>query len=166
MPYSSLVIAYYILKRAKDKGLALTPMQIQKLVYLSHGWYLAFNNGNPLITDEIQAWQFGPVIPELYNKFKKFGSGIIDELDPLSCAVIDATVTPFLDAIVDSYGQFHAFQLSALTHETDSPWYEVYYRCGKFAPIPNTKIFDYFAKLLDAANKTASTTNEPSTTTV
>src|SRR4051794_36847985 len=73
MPYPAKAIANYFLDLAEQSGKQLTPMQIQKLVYLAHGWNLAIK-GEPLIAERIEAWTYGPVIRNLYDEFKKNGS--------------------------------------------------------------------------------------------
>ena len=70
MPYRANAIANYILDKADKSGPSITPMQITKLVYLAHGWFLGFHK-QPLIIEDVQAWRFGPVIPPVYHAFKR-----------------------------------------------------------------------------------------------
>jgi len=44
-------------------------MKLQKLVYYAHGWHLALNN-EPLIDEQVECWQYGPVISSLFHEFK------------------------------------------------------------------------------------------------
>ena len=70
-----VVIAYLLKKAAEDKK-KLTPLQINKLIYLCHGWMLGILK-KPLIengVDQIQAWRYGPVVTEAYNMLKIWGS--------------------------------------------------------------------------------------------
>src|SRR5882724_82988 len=82
---TSLSIANYFIKKARESGAEMTPMKLIKLVYISYGWYLAFAN-KPLINEKVQAWKYGPVVPSVYQEFKKFYKGQIDLMyvDPLS----------------------------------------------------------------------------------
>jgi uncharacterized phage-associated protein len=71
---SPIAVANAFLKVADDHNRPLANMQLQKLVYFAHGWHLALK-GEALIDTPLLAWNFGPVIPPLYNSLKKFGAG-------------------------------------------------------------------------------------------
>ena len=162
MSHSSLSIANEFLKRAQAEGRVLTNMHVQKLVYIAHGWNLAVNN-EPLIDEPFQAWDFGPVAPELYQAMKRYGSGPITRLlrygdeTPYDFSDAGETATSSLlaperdviDQVWNDFKSYEAFQLSALTHEKRSPWFDVYYSRGRSAPIANNKIQEYFQELAD-----------------
>ena len=46
-------------------------MKMQKLVYLAHGWHLAIHD-RPLISENFEAWPYGPVEEDLYHIFKPY----------------------------------------------------------------------------------------------
>src|SRR5258708_36262190 len=79
-PYSALAVANYFLGLAKANRVTLDPMKLQKLIYFAHGWHLALYDGEPLINEEIQAWQYGPVVQSVYHEFKQFGADPITKL--------------------------------------------------------------------------------------
>src|SRR5882762_236012 len=76
MAYDPKSIANVFLALAEAEGKHLTPLQLIKLVYIAHGWYLALTQ-KPLISEQAEAWQYGPVIPSLYQEFKGFGNSFI-----------------------------------------------------------------------------------------
>lgn len=45
---------------------AIGRVRIQQLLYYAQGWSLAWRQ-KPLFEDEIEAWDIGPVIPEIYR---------------------------------------------------------------------------------------------------
>lgn len=57
MAHDARAVANYMLAVAEKKGMTLTPMQVLKLVYLAHGWSLAWF-GRPLIRDDVEAWDY------------------------------------------------------------------------------------------------------------
>lgn len=75
-PYASEeLIALFMLERAAEHTkTCLTPLEINKLVYVSHGWILGAY-GRPLIdntTAQIQAWREGPIVVGLHNLLASF----------------------------------------------------------------------------------------------
>lgn len=135
--YSAIAIANAFIARAKADNEGISPMKIQKLVYFAHAWMLALFN-QPLITDPVKAWKFGPVIDSLYHEFKNFGSRNISNYGTLFIESSDnsdwfydiplvnkddTNVNALIDKIWQVYGSFSAMELSDLTHEPGSPWY-------------------------------------------
>ena len=153
--HSARSIANSILKIAQDSGSQLTNMQLQKLVYFAHGWHLALK-GEPLLADAVKAWNFGPVIPPLYNSLKKFGNGVVTELinrkDPeTSDALIPQEpesefVKQLLVRVWQVYGRMTGAQMSYLTHQDGTPW-DTVWKKEKFSVIPNELIRDHFRTL-------------------
>ena len=155
--YSAKAVANYFLERYMDEG--ITPLKIQKLVYIAHGWHLALEQ-KPLVNDEYaEAWQFGPVFASLYHEFKHIGREPILELATETYLDQDGkpkTKTPrvreddkdvrdILDRIWEVYGGYSASQLSAMCHRQDSPWHEVHVRDkSRNAHIPNERIKIYY----------------------
>jgi len=123
MAYYATQIANEFLRRGKRDGIDVDPLKLQKLVYLAHGWHLAFL-GTPLIREAIEAWRYGPVVPSLYREFKEFGVSPITkeahvpptapQLDPVSIALIDQAWK--------RYGTKNGLDLSMITHEPGSAW--------------------------------------------
>ena len=70
---SVYTVANVLLSTARAQQKSLTPLQLMKLAYMSHGWMLAMT-GKPLFNNRIEAWKYGPVIPDLYTQIKKYGS--------------------------------------------------------------------------------------------
>lgn len=61
-----------LLDVADALGLPLTHMAVHKVAYFAHGWHLA-QAGAPLIAEEFEAWEYGPVLPTVYAAFKDAG---------------------------------------------------------------------------------------------
>ena len=155
--YSALIVADEILKIAKGKGMKLTPLQLMKLTYIAHGWSLAILKKD-LFQDRIEAWKFGPVIPDLYHATKHFGRNEIPfdqigEADSTSVLPEDRT---FLEDVTSKYGSLSGFALSNLTHKSGTPW-DQKYRDGEFGiEIPDSLIKDhYMGKLNERQDSSA-----------
>lgn len=156
--HSTISVANYFVGKAQDEGLPITPMKLLKLVYIAQGWALGLYN-KPLIGEEVQAWQYGPVIESVYRKFKQYGSSPIlrQQTDnPFSNAlptVEDAETRTFLDSVWNAYKQFGGLQLSDLTHRPGTPWDMTWNlangRNMKGAVIPQTLIRQHYQELAE-----------------
>lgn len=153
-PYDSRTVGNSFLDIALQDGAALTPMKLLKLVYIAHGWYLGIM-GKPLISDNVEAWKFGPVIPKLYHEIKRFGARPIsdyytvvnfDELQE-EIPVVDKETAKFLELIWRRYGQFDGQELSAMTHQENTPWAKYFKSSMRHIVIPNDAIKEYYAAL-------------------
>ena len=85
MPYlknrkekSAHVVAdYFLLKLVLSSGDTISNLKMQKLCYFSQVASLVHRD-ELIFDDEIQAWAHGPVIPNLYRRFRHFGWQAID----------------------------------------------------------------------------------------
>jgi len=94
-----------------------TPMKLQKLCYYAQGYALA--EGNQLFDEDFQAWQHGPVLYDLYSKFKGYQWRQISE----DVEKLDEDNHEYLTDIVAAYGRYDGAALSTMTHR-ESPWLE------------------------------------------
>ena len=78
---SAKTVANEFLRLAREEGSTVTNMKLQKLVYIAEGWYLALYD-LPLYREDTVAWKYGPVIPELYEALRMYGSGEVTEAIP------------------------------------------------------------------------------------
>lgn len=149
--FDSITIANRMLARATAKGDSLTPMQVLKLVYIAHGWTLGLL-GRPLIRDDVQAWEYGPVIPRLYNAMRHYkGSSVTTPLHARHEELPEAEAS-IVDQVYDIYGSRTGPALSRMTHLPGSPW-SLTYVPGSFGiVIPNDLIEDHYAGLAARRN--------------
>lgn len=149
--YDALTIADELLKIAKARGLPLTPMKLMKLTYIAHGWALAILKRD-LFRNRIEAWKYGPVIPDLYQATKRFGRGDIPANligDP-SVHSVDEETHEFLEQVIQKYGNFSAIGLSNLTHQSGTPWDRVYMPGMMHIEIPDDLIKSHYEEMLGA----------------
>ena len=158
MSYDALAVANYLVTHADPP---LTNMALQKILYFAEGRYLA-EHGEPLFENSIEAWEYGPVVPDVYHAFKNFGSKPITE--PAATLVTDGRtrtwrwVTPelpatpeaeadraFLDKILEDYGRRTAVNLMAESHRAGGPWARAYRPDARSVEIPVETMREYFA---------------------
>lgn len=142
MTYDARQIANWFVSRARSASRTLSIMQLLKLVYIAHGWHLEITK-RPLFNNGIQAWRFGPVIPDVYNAFRNQGINVDCEVASTTLP-IHANDEKLLGQIWDIYGSLSAFQLSELTHEDGGPWDVASKLRGNYAPIPDELIQKHY----------------------
>lgn len=145
-PVTALAVAEELLRLARDEQRPLTPLKLIKLTYLCHGWSLALM-GCDLLSEEVEAWQYGPVIPELYHAIKHFRSGEVTALPYSGGAKLDDDQKQLVASVYDAYKALSGGQLSSLTHESGTPWHDAWTNRGKNAVIPTNQIREHFERL-------------------
>lgn len=160
MPYAAESIANAFIELAAQQGKPLSNMKLQKLLYFAQGHSLSLR-GTPLISDEVQAWDYGPVYPEVYHAFKHFGAQSIQK--PLAHPFFnpdaggsDPWASPkapedrmFLHAVWNAYSDKSALQLSEMSHAPGGPW-ELARKSSpgaRHVVIPKESIAEYFKRL-------------------
>ncbi len=155
-------IANEFIRLGERDGVAFTHMQLQKLVYIAHGWNLAVN-GASLTKDAPQAWEFGPVYREIWEALRGCGQtpvtrliangdfalgSFAERVDDPAKASLSKVESDVVKKVYEDYRHFHAYQLSALTHAEGTPWTVVYDNGnGKSAQISSDLIEKYFVNL-------------------
>jgi uncharacterized phage-associated protein len=148
--HDSRAVANEILRIAAAENIRVSPMQLLKLVFFAHGWSWGLL-GKPLIRHEAYAWQYGPVVREVYWAFNRFGRHPIhqeatDENGVPFAAQFTSEERQLMASIVRGYGKFHAFKLSDISHRHGTPWQQAY-RSGARVRIDPTQIKTYYEGL-------------------
>lgn len=147
-PYSAMTIAKWFIAWADAEEEELSNLKLQKLLYYAQGHYLA-RYGRSLFTDQMQAWSHGPVVPEVYHAFKRFGSNPVEfqEFDDFAWDDVDPVTAQFLGEVWNTYGGYSAGRLRNMTHD-EPPWRDNWRGDGdRGVVIPAVDMQDYFRKL-------------------
>ena len=151
--YSAELIADYFRSRTdSDVGDLISNLKLQKLCYYAAGVIAAVRGDDtkPLFRDEIKAWQHGPVVPNVYHKFKTYGSGGIPPLDNFDFSEIEERDRRVLDDVYNYYGQYSAWKLRNMTHE-EAPWINAYQKPDDTISIKSLR--EYFSDEFDEEYK-------------
>lgn len=120
--------------------MSISQLKLQKLVYLAYATHLT-RTSKKMFEEEIVAYRYGPVIEEVYDKYKMYGrEEINDNADvftledikfPQSLARISLSkdgeeIIESLMLTMDMYGDKTASQLVTITHAENGPWDNVY----------------------------------------
>lgn len=112
----SVEIANFFLAQAKHEGLSFTNLKLQKVVYYAQALYLGVHE-KVLFQDEIQAWEHGPVIPNLYKHFKEYKNKSILFNEELDITKFDENLIEFLYFVYGKFGKMTTSALYKMVHK-------------------------------------------------
>ncbi len=125
------LVANLIVAEAERQGRPTTNLRLQKILYFVHGKYLARHNV-PLMQGYLEAWQYGPVHPLVYDSFKHLGAAPIRErarkhdlLSGREVPVGEIGDSDLREDILDlavPYLKLSPGRLVDLSHARNSPW--------------------------------------------
>ena len=152
-PVAALEVADVVIWARRNLGLETTNMDLNKIIYLIHGWTLGIHQ-KPLIRDTVEAWRHGPVIPAVYHEYKFLGTRPIDiaanievPSDP-ACQFVN-----WIRSGVESCREWSTTALRDYTHRSGSPWHTVVQKCQEdygmvffHEPVSEETIKAHFAK--------------------
>ena len=127
----------------------ITHLKLQKLLYYAQGISLGMFD-KPIFNENIEAWQHGPVVTEVYSIYNIFGRDNIDiKMDKEKEEIIkkiedDKEVSEALNLAYDNFAIYTAWQLRQMTHEDNTPWDITQKTKGLGSVIENSLIEQYF----------------------
>lgn len=140
--YDAVVLAEYIITKCVKEDMPISNLQLQKILYfIQYNFFKHFEA--PAFLNTIEAWQHGPVVPDVYNKFAFMaGNPIIREFD-ISDEIFEFDVDKALvNKVTESCRKMRPWDLVELTHKEGSPWRQVF-KDGQKNEIPLQIIAKY-----------------------
>jgi uncharacterized phage-associated protein len=130
---SAISLSHYILSYVPSNQLKL-----QKLVYYSEGWHLAYFE-RPLITEDFEAWVHGPAVRSLWDHYKGRGNFLTtfnlrlpyaEKIHSLLNQVLNPEQIELIGDVIKEYGDKSAYHLESLSHN-ELPWREARNGCAQ-----------------------------------
>jgi len=118
-------------------------LQLQKLIYLAHMIYIG-RHEVPLIDQDFEAWNYGPVVPELYQQFKIFGDKPIRNIFNWDSASFEDREETFLQQVWENFKNKTPGQLVAITHKENGAWHKNYTPGRRGTLIPYSDILSEY----------------------
>lgn len=141
MYYDANDIAKYVITTCTRKNDPISDLQLQKILYyiqlnfVKYLGYRAFNN-------EIQAWAFGPVVPDVYENYKMYGSAAIRQIFCGTEYLFTDKERVIADRVINACTLLTPWELVDKSHCKGGPWDRVY-KDGYKEIIPMEIIEDY-----------------------
>lgn len=133
-----LEVAKYIVS-----SIPVDNLKLQKLTFYSQAVSLV-REKHVLFDEVIEAWTYGPVIPEVYHEYKKY------EFKQISETYENIELSPneirSIDQVLEYFGNMSGAQLINETHSED-PWINAYNKKGENTPITPDVIQKYYSTI-------------------
>ena len=123
-----------IIRKAITTNRKITPLKLQKLLYLVYAYSLRANNGKKMFDATFNAWQYGPVCISVYDEFSGFGSNEItsyfkdakgQSFFPNSNMIENYPFFVAFDLVWDKYSKMTGSQLVDITHgNKNTAWFK------------------------------------------
>ena len=120
--YKAMELSTYIVSKCIKEDCPISNLQLQKILYYIQKAFL--NRGDRAFSDNIEAWQFGPVVPNVYDHYCGYGAM------PISFSSIKCDVAKedkqLIDSIVESKRVLAPWDLVEETHKKGGAWDKTY----------------------------------------
>lgn len=118
--YKAIDIANKILAKATETDYCdlVSNLKLQKMLYYMQGFHLAYFNTH-LFEEEIEAWQYGPVVRDVYFTYNEYGNNGIEYKEDVT-SLTDEQEDLF-NEVYDIFIEYSAIGLMNMTHE-EEPW--------------------------------------------
>lgn len=141
--------SYYLINLFHRDGKSVTQLHIQKLMFIFEAYYINIKDTDYLYDCGYKAWNFGPVAPRLYKRYKNCGKDDIkltEEEIRLGDEISDEK-KQIMESLYQTFKDFSALELVAFTHSTESPWRKVWEQ-NKYGDISKQDMKEWFKKYL------------------
>lgn len=119
--YTAMVIARYIINKCTLETRPISNLQLQKILYYVQRTFL--KSGMIAFSDDIEAWQFGPVVREVYNNYCGFGAAKIRLTYDVD---LRKDFQRIIDPIVEEKRALNPWDLVDDTHHPSKAWAAIY----------------------------------------
>jgi uncharacterized phage-associated protein len=126
---------------------SITNLELQKMLYLGQMLHLG-EHGERLVNGDFEAWDYGPVQPDVYREARAYGSSPIRFLAG-SVIASDEAREATLAQIIDQLSKMTAGQLVSITHWKDGAWAKNYRPNVKGIVIPDRDIIEEYQKRVE-----------------
>ena len=122
--YSANNVACYLIHKAIDNGHPISNLQLQKILYYLQVFFLQKRH-YALFSDEIEAWRFGPVVRNVYEKYSGFGASDLMDIDSYDDN-FSREEKGIINKILEDKSKLYPWKLVADTHQKGKAWDLVY----------------------------------------
>lgn len=123
--YSAQDVANFVLQTHRSFGCPVNNFKLQQILYFVQANFLTMHN-RPCFSDNIEAWDIGPVVPAVYEQYKGCGSDAIPKEGYSNASELSYVDKYLIEGIVTTCMNCSAEALSEITRN-QAPWLNSYF---------------------------------------
>lgn len=137
--------SYYLINLFHNEGKKITQLHVQKLMFLFEAYYMNAMETDSLYDCGYKAWNFGPVAPQLYKRYKDCGKeDIVLTINEIKLGDdISEEKKEIMRKLYEIFSDFTAIELVSFTHSKGSPWRNVWDK-NPYGDISKIEIKEWF----------------------
>ena len=98
MIYKVLDVSRHVINYSNTQDYGISNLKLQKILYFIQAFFLV-STPEQCFEEKIEAWDFGPVVPEAYREYKQYGSG---DIPSISYIYLNVDYMVFLEVLLFS----------------------------------------------------------------
>ncbi|MGL5151274.1 MAG: Panacea domain-containing protein [Clostridium sp.] len=139
--YPVMTIARYTINKCIDLDRSISNLQLQKILYYIQGECMRKGLEDGVFSEDIIAWQYGPVVPEVYYEYNNYSSSNINNIQ--DCDVVEETIQNIINPVIEEKSKLSAWKLVEQTHN-EHPWKSSYIE-GEYNKITKKTMREFFS---------------------
>lgn len=144
--HSAMDVANFFVDSLRGSEDPMTNARLNKFIYFAQGYCLQ-RLGRPLFSDEVEAWTYGPVVPEVYHAFKtddKYAH-IVETKGPYDVHEFSPEEINLMLDVIEKYDKLSTRSMIDESHQ--GPWKQYYNSTKAHVVIPKRELLRYFSSL-------------------
>ena len=147
MSYKALDVAEYIIWHEHTQGRLTNSLRLAKQLYFIQVNFLV-NKKEPCFDEKLIAWDFGPVVEEVYYEYRYYGSAAIPPYD-FKNTINNLKDEKLINDMLDCLAQYSTSALVRIVVQQD-PWRNAYHSTWNIDhEISHKSIVDYYDRYGD-----------------
>lgn len=147
MAYKALDVAEYIIWYENTQGRLTNNLRLAKQMYFLQVTFLA-NKKKPCYNEKLLAWDFGPVVEEVYYEYSYYGCGVIPP-DKFKNKINNLEDEQLMNDMLDCMSKYSTSALVQIVTK-QAPWENAYHSTWNIDhEISHKSIVDYYCRYGD-----------------
>lgn len=143
MPLTAMQAARKVCEHGSWK---ITNLGLQKILYIAQMLFMGEHGGLRLADADFEAWDYGPVAPDVYRRVRIFGAGPIHDIFFNVPHPNDGLRESYLHNVCTALAGKKPAELVAITHWKGGAWAKNYRPGARGIHIPDTDILDEYRR--------------------